>query len=165
MSKLLSLSLVALLAMSTTLPLVTSVAQAAGTVCNTDHKCPPIIPQDPGDPGTPGDPGDPGEPNNPGSPGDPYIPPDFFVADIVKNMLIACRVSGTPEDLPNDLKFRNIGDLTIPAGTRIYWTVKESGDHGYFVLPTDLPVGESVNDLDVLLTGLPKTDHCYSKIM
>lgn len=87
------------------------------------------------------------------------------MADIVKNMLISCRVPGTPEDLPNDLKFRNIGDVTIPAGTQVYWIVSETKDHGLFVVPQDLPVGKSISDLDVLPRGLPTTDHCLSKIM
>lgn len=87
------------------------------------------------------------------------------MADIVKNMLISCRVPGTPEDLPNDLKFRNIGDITIPAGSQVYWIAGETQDHGYFVLQQDLPFGQSISDLDVLPRGLPTTDHCLSKIM
>lgn len=156
MHKLLTVSLTAMMAVSAILPLVASTsAQAApGGICNTDHKCPPpIIPDIP----PPHD--------GPGSPGDPYIPPDFTVAEVVKTMLISCRVAGTPDDLPNDLKFRNIGDITIPAGTRVYWLISETQDHGYFVLPQDLPVGKSISDLDILPQGLPTDDHCLSKIM
>ena len=87
------------------------------------------------------------------------------MADIVKNMLISCRVPGTPEDLPNDLKFRNIGDITVPAGSQVYWIAGETQDHGYFVLQQDLPFGKSISDLDVLPLGLPTTDQCLSKIM
>jgi len=171
MTKFLTASLVALMAMSTALPVVlalTSPTEAAG--CRTSHSCDPNGGDPDGGPGGPGNdpgPGDdgPGGGDGPGSPGDPYIPPDFTVADIGKNMLIACRVSGTPEHLPNDLRFRNIGDLTIPAGTRVYWLISETQDHGFFVLPQDLPVGKSVSDLDVLPQGLPTDDHCFSKIM
>lgn len=172
MKKLLTASLIALMAMSTASPVVlalTSPAEAAR--CSTDKPCNPNDPGDPGDPGNPGDdpggPGDggPGGGDGPGSPGDPYIPPDFTVADISKSMLIACRVSGTPETRPNDLKFRNIGDITIPAGTRIYWLITETKDHGFFVLPQDLPVGKTISDLDVLPQGLPTQDHCLSKIL
>jgi hypothetical protein len=167
MTKLLSASLIALLAISTALPVVLALATpAAAARCSTDKPCNPDDPNDPGDPGKPpGDGGGDDGGDGPGSPGDPFIPPDFTTADIVKNMLIACRVAGTPEDLPNDLKFRNIGDITIPAGTRVYWIISETQDHGYFVLPQDLPVGKSVNDLDVLPQGLPTDDHCLSKIM
>jgi hypothetical protein len=155
MHKLLTTSFFGLIVLSNILPLIATPAQAA--ICNTDHKCPPPITI----PGVPDD-----KPHDgPGSPGDPYIPPDFTVADVNKNMLIACRVAGTPDDLPNDLKFRNIGDITIPAGTRVYWLISETQAHGFFVLPQDLPVGKSIMDLDVLPQGLPTGDHCLSKIM
>ena len=155
MSKLASLALLALLAAAFAVPTLPAQAGCAVGVA-APVNCPPPPPP----PDIPPPPH-----NNPGSPGDPYIPPDSFVADVVKNMLIACRVSGTPAGLPNDIKFRNIGDLTIPSATRIYWMVKETGEHGTFALPADLPVGETVTDADVLAAGLPTTDHCYSKIM
>jgi len=180
MTKLLTASLVALMAMSTALPVVLALASPAEAArCSTDKPCTPNDPGDPGGPGGPGgddDPGGPGGPggpgdggdgDGPGSPGDPYIPPDlsYLTADVVKTMLISCRISGTPEAQPNDLKFRNIGDITIPAGTQVYWTVTETGDHGIFALPQDLPVGKAISDLDVLPNGLPTADHCLSKIM
>lgn len=154
MSKLLTLSLIAVLAFGTALPLTASNAMAAGR-CNTDHPC------DPGNPGNPGNPGD------PGGPGKPHKDPSFFeVADDgSKQLLIACRVKGEPADLPDDIRFRNIGDATIPASTRIYWLVKETGDHGFYTVPVDLPVGAEITLADILPIGLPTADHCYSKIM
>jgi hypothetical protein len=152
MSKLASLSLLALLAVAiVALPTAPVQAQGCPVGAAAPVGCPPPPPPPP-----PG--------NNPGSPGDPFTPVDT-VAEVLKNMLIACRVSGTPSDLPNDIKFRNIGELTIPSGTRIYWMIKETGDHGIVPLKADLPVGESVTADGLLKVGVPKTDHCYSKIM
>src|SRR5262245_17375515 len=117
MTKLLTASLVALMAMSTALPVVLAMTgPAEAGRCSTDKPCNPNDPGDPGEPGGPGgggggdgggEPGGPGggggggDGGDPGSPGDPYIPPDltYLTADINKNMLIACRVAGTPEDL------------------------------------------------------------------
>ena len=160
MSKLLTLSLVAVLTLSTALPLAISNAAAAG-LCNTDHVC---------DLDNPGDPGNPGEPGNPGDPGDngkPYVDPNFpEVADNgPRQLLIACRVKGEPAGLPDDIRFRNIGDATIPASTRIYWLVKETGAHGFYTVPVDLAVGDETTLAGILPVGLPTTDHCYSKIM
>lgn len=112
-------------------------AQAAGC---TRVACPPDIPNDHDDDDT----------------------PTIIKQDL---MLISCRVWGEPVAMPDDLKFRNIGDLTIPAGTRVYWMIKESGDHGYFSVPVDLQPGDVVFDRDVLKHGLPTDVHCYSKIM
>ncbi len=114
----------------------------------------------PGD-GGPGDGGPPPPPDN-DKPFDPHLPPDpHDVADNTPLMLIACRIATDPSD---DLRFRNIGDLVIPAGTRVEWMVKESGDHGVFLLPSDLPPGKELSAIDVLKLALPKSDHCYSKV-
>jgi hypothetical protein len=136
------------------LPLTSGSAEAA---CRrTDITCPPPVIPDPKKPDGDPDPGD----------NKPFEEGPTFVADTRHDsMLIACRVSGTPEGLPNDLKFRNIGDRTIPAGTRVYWMISETKEHGWFVLPQDLLVGKSILQPDVLAAGLPTTDHCYSKIM
>jgi hypothetical protein len=150
MSKLASTALLVLLAAST-FAMPTAPAQAACIA--VANFCPPPPPPPGG-----------GNPNNPGNPGDPFIPPGPAVERQL-NILIACRVSGTPDALPDDLKFRNIGDKTIPAATRVYWAVKETGEYGYFALPQDLPVGKSVPDNDVLKAGLPTQDHCLSKIV
>jgi hypothetical protein len=139
-------------------PLATGSAEAA---CHrTDIACPPPVIPDPKKPD--GGPGDPDPHNNkPYAEGDPS-----FIADSrTDTMLVACRIGGTPEALPNDLRFRNIGDLAIPAGTRIYWVIGETKEHGWFVLPQELPVGKSISDPDVLKKGLPTDDHCLSKIM
>src|SRR5689334_21212502 len=55
------------------------------------------------------------DPHNPGGdnpdPGAGVIPIDA--------MIIGCRVWADPKPTPDDLKFRNIGGKTIPAGTRV----------------------------------------------
>ncbi len=152
MSKLASLALLVLLT-ATTFALPTAPAQAGCGVVGVAANL-PCLPPPPPPPGN----------NGPGSPGNPFVPTDPVVERQL-NILIACRVSGTPQGLPDDLKFRNIGDKTIPAATRVYWMVKESGEHGYFALPQDLPVGEAIPDEDVLKAGLPTAAHCFSKIV
>lgn len=77
---------------------------------------------------------------------------------------IACLVAGDPEALPDDLRFRNIGDVTIPAGTRVLWLVKQTGEHGTFILANDLLAGAEIDDADALKAGLPPRTHCLSRL-
>jgi len=75
-------------------------------------------------------------------------------------MLVACR---TDSEQP-DLRFRNVGEVLIPKGSRVNWAVKESGEHGVFVLPADLGPGQALSDSDALRLRLPAYDHCFSKV-
>jgi hypothetical protein len=79
-------------------------------------------------------------------------------------LLIACRVAGDPAALPDDLRFRNVGDATIPAGSRVLWQMKQTGEHGTFLISRDLPVGADVDDVDVLRAGLPAKTRCLSRL-
>jgi hypothetical protein len=132
-----------------------TVAQAAPGAA-----CPPVLGCPPGpklpDPGNPGNPGDPGN-NKPADEG-----PEF--ADNTIKLLIACRVpSAQGLELTTDVRFRNIGDATIPQGSRVQWYV-EKGQGGEFFLPSDLPVGKELTEADLLKLGVPAKTDCMSKL-
>lgn len=79
-------------------------------------------------------------------------------------MLIACRVpAGDASDTTN-LAFRNIGDKTIPGGTRVLWQVKTTGQSGQFVLTADLAPGKELTADDLLKLGVPAKTGCLSKL-
>lgn len=43
---------------------------------------------------------------------------------------IACRVDGEPVASPDDLRFRNVGTMTIAAGTLVKWSLPHTGESG-----------------------------------
>ena len=61
------------------------------------------------------------------------------------------------------VRFRNIGDATIPQGSRVQWYV-EKGQGGEFFLPSDLPVGKELTEADLLKLGVPAKTDCMSKL-
>ncbi|MBI4921812.1 MAG: hypothetical protein HY834_08680 [Devosia nanyangense] len=77
---------------------------------------------------------------------------------------IACRVAGDPEALPDDLRFRNIGDVVIKAGSAVIWQLKQTGEHGTFHLEHDLLVGADIDDVDILKAGVPANTRCLSRL-
>jgi hypothetical protein len=135
-----------------TLVMLTAPASFSPAVADvpTTHPCDPIACPPPVIPGGPG-----GGPEN--------HPTGSFLSSELP--LIACRVSGDPVALPDDLKFRNIGSIDIPAGTRVYWLVKATGDHGYYFLTADLKPGKELAAADMLSVGTPPKDNCRSMIM
>ena len=44
--------------------------------------------------------------------------------------------------MTNDLWIVNVGTDILPAGTKISWRIPATGEHGAFLLPKDIPVGE-----------------------
>lgn len=130
-----------------------TVADAAGVYCPPVYGCPgPELP----DPGKPGDPGDPGN-NKPADEG-----PEF--ADTRIQLLIACRVpTAQGLELTTDVRFRNIGDATIPQGSRVQWYV-DKAQGGEFFLPSDLPVGKELTEADLLKLGVPARTDCMSRL-
>lgn len=104
-------------------------------------------------PGTPTDPNDPGD--NPGH-GDRR--PENI-------MIVSCLVQGVPEIDPDDLIFKNVGEITIPAGTEISWQVKQVNERGRYYLPRDLRVGAEIDYDDILKTGAPAKTRCLSSII
>lgn len=127
-------------------------AQAVGFPCTAGPLCspPPVIIPDPKIP--------PGDNSKPAPEG-----PEF--ADTKIQLLIACRV---PKDqalaLTTDVRFRNIGDATIPQGSRVQWYVETGVQGGEFFLPSDLPVGKELTEADLLKLGVPAKTDCMSKL-
>lgn len=147
----------ALLAFAT-LSLATAFSGSSVTVAQAAPGafCPPVLGCPPGpklpDPGQP----DPGN-NKPAPEG-----PEF--ADTEIKLLIACRVPTEKGlELTTDVRFRNIGDATIPQGSRVQWYV-ENGLGGEFFLPSDLPVGKELTEADLLKLGVPAKTDCMSKL-
>jgi hypothetical protein len=161
--KLASMLLAATLGLATNVTITLPAHAASNPIC-TNPNC--------GGGGNPGggDPGDPGGGNpgggNPGD-GDGGKPSKTIGTSFVPSgvPLIDCRVAGLPRPVTDDLKFRNFGTVAIPAGTRVYWLVTETQDHGYYTLPNDLAPGQELLYADILSTGTPPADHCRSKIM
>jgi hypothetical protein len=160
--KLASMLVAATLGLVTTVTITLPAHAASNQVCTA--ACNPNGGGNPGG-GNPGNPGG-GNPGG-GNPGDndgdkPATGGSFVPAGVP---LIDCRVAGDPKPVTDDLKFRNFGTVTIPAGTRVYWLVQETSDHGYFVLPNDLQPGKELRYADILSGVTPPLDHCRSKIM
>lgn len=101
---------------------------------------------------------EPGQPNCTPMPG-PNTKPDP-----VQWPQIACRVPGQRDTVSDDLRFRNIGDVVIAAGTAVIWQLKQTGEHGSFFLAHDLPVGAEIDDADILKAGLPADTRCLSRL-
>ena len=126
-------------------------AQAAGFPCTAGPLCspPPVIIPDPKIPPGNDKPVDEG--------------PEF--ADTKIQLLIACRVPTEKGlDLMTDVRFRNIGDATIPQGSRVQWYIETGVQGGEFFLPSDLPVGKELTEADLLKLGVPAKTDCMSKL-
>ena len=46
------------------------------------------------------------------------------------------------EPITNDLWIVNIGEEILQVDTKVRWRVPSTGEHGAFLLPKDIPVGE-----------------------
>ena len=142
------LALLALATIAIALPSTVTTAQAGN--CPGPF-CVPI--QLPGGPGNPGSPGQPGPGNKPTDEG-----PEF--ADTEIKLLISCRVPTSS----TEIHFRNIGDATIPQGTRVVWYISDNQQGGEFNLQSELKVGAEITAADLLQLGLSGKVHCMSKL-
>jgi hypothetical protein len=78
----------------------------------------------------------------------------------VVGMKISCNVP--PGGETTSVRFRNVGQKTIPAGTPVKWSVKAQG--GEFSLPQNLPVGAELTAADLLKLGVPGSASCQSRL-
>jgi hypothetical protein len=72
---------------------------------------------------------------------------------------VGCKVQA-PGASTDDIWIINIGDVTLPMGSRIRYRVPSTGDHGAFELPRDLAVGQKLKVSDLLsdaASGAPCT--------
>lgn len=65
---------------------------------------------------------------------------------------VACVVSGTPVEFPNDVIFTNDGNVTLSAGTWIQWHL-HSQANGWYQLSNSLTPGDHVFVPNVLPGG------------
>ncbi len=105
---------------------------------------PVIIPSDPIIPG--------GDGNSSGG-GQP------LTAQEIRSLEITCVVAGTPLDMPNDLWLSNPGKYALPAGLKIRFSVKATGQTGIFLLPEPIPAGGQLKIADIL-TATPAGAPC-----
>ena len=142
-----------------------------------DNPDDPDDPNDPGDPGdNPDDPDDPDDPNDPGDPGDdpgdpgddpgnPGDEPDGPLSwdEKVGELAIDCAIKDD-QPITNDFWVVNVGTQILPAGTMIRWRVPATGEHGAFLLPKDIPVGEERVLVD-FLADVPIGSECRIQII
>ena len=105
----------------------------------------------------PGDPGD--------DPGDPGDEPDGPLSwdEKVGELAIDCAIKDD-QPITNDFWVVNVGTQILPAGTMIRWRVPATGEHGAFLLPKDIPVGEERVLVD-FLADVPIGSECRIQII
>jgi hypothetical protein len=154
------LTVTALIGLGLALPFATVSDAQAARAC-VAAPCGGLPPPPPPPPGG----GNPVIPDNPGGPGGSAVfdeGPDFAKDSSKLKLLIACRVPRDMGPETTELRFRNIGDATIPGGTRVNWNA--NGQGGMFFLPGDLPVGKDLAKADLLKLGVPAEAGCMSAL-
>lgn len=73
-------------------------------------------------------------------------------------LVLSCIAGG------DDVRLANAGDIDLPAGTRLAWKVKATGDKGTARLTSGLEAGESVRLADVLDGNVAKGTNCSAKV-
>lgn len=73
-------------------------------------------------------------------------------------LLLTCSAGG------DDVLVANAGTIDLPAGTRLSWKVKASGDKGLVRLTGNLEAGETVRLSDVLDGTVAKGTGCSAKV-
>lgn len=73
---------------------------------------------------------------------------------------LECSVQGAPEDRPDDLYVRNVGNATILKGTRIEWEAVGTTLKGDITLQTDLTPGAGTFAKDLVSGGLEPGHEC-----
>ena len=150
------LTVTAFIGLGLALPL-TTISAAHAAPCVAAGVCGGGPPPPPGG-------GNPGNPDNPGGPsgGKTFDEGPDFAAPHKLKLLIACRVPKDGGVQTMELRFRNIGDATIPSGTRVNWNA--DGQGGQFFLPSDLAVGKDLSKADLLKLGVPTEAGCVSTL-
>ena len=78
---------------------------------------------------------------------------------------VACQVSGTPAEFPNDLVFTNTGAVAIPRYRTIAWEIAAPRYHNRFRLHADLAPGASIRADNVLPGGIEAGKPCSAKVL
>lgn len=77
---------------------------------------------------------------------------------------VACTVSGSPSEFPDDINIINNGTV-LPAGTKISWSVPFAGKHGTFTLKATLAGGAQVFVDGVLPGGVEAGKDCVAHLL
>jgi hypothetical protein len=86
-------------------------------------------------------------------------------ADVLGGASLKCIVMGTPSEFPDDLRIRNAGLSSLPAGADIKWRVKAAGESGFVTLPRTLAPGETLRLNGVLEGGVEAGTACTAKLL
>ena len=74
--------------------------------------------------------------------------------------VVACSVSGTPQEFPDDIWISNKGPGDLAAGTKVHWSVPFANKQGDFILASALKGGKSVFLSGVLAGGVEAGKPC-----
>jgi hypothetical protein len=74
------------------------------------------------------------------------------------HLLLKCSTGG------DDLLVSNLGEIDLPAGTRLKWKVKAMGEQGVATLKRGLGSGEKVRLTDLLDDKAQKGTNCSAKV-
>jgi hypothetical protein len=78
---------------------------------------------------------------------------------------VSCQVAGTPSEFPDDVTISNVGNVSLPAGTKIHWAVPSAQKAGVYVLTAAL----TPNHREMISGALPGGEQagatCSASIM
>lgn len=78
---------------------------------------------------------------------------------------LTCRVQGTPVEFPNDIAIINNGPGTVPAGTKLHWSMTKPALQGDYVLGSPLAPNTQTFVNGVIPGGLPAGMPCGVKVV
>lgn len=89
-----------------------------------------------------------------GSNGQPIVPiggfPKTPAETVQDELLLDCAVPGVEFAATNDLLIKNLGSSDLPAGLKLKFRVRSTGDHGAFLLPNSIGAGKQLLIADML---------------
>lgn len=107
-------------------------------------------------------------PDKPAKPNLPDLPilniPKKPVPHTDETLAIECAIQ-SPSGFTNDVWFINVGTGDLESGTTIKWRIPSTDEHGAFLLPRTLEVGDKVKISDLLHSNLESGTPCTAKIL
>jgi hypothetical protein len=86
-------------------------------------------------------------------------------ASVRVGAVLKCVVKGTPSEYPDDLRIRNAGLSTLPAGSEVKWKVASAGEAGYVTLSRALRPGATLRVNGALDDGVEAGTACSAKVL
>ncbi len=78
---------------------------------------------------------------------------------------LTCRAKGTPVEFPKDIYLFNNGPVTVPAGTKVHWTMTAPAHQGDYTFTSPLPPTKGVFLDGVLGKGVGAGARCAAKVL